>query len=221
MRPWQGVVPPAAGKDARAKSSIRPLLVMFAVFAAPVLATWFLYFNPEYLPSGRSNLGELISPVVALPGDLTLVSPAGVPLDREALAGKWTLVFLTGGDCDDPCQARLGDMRQIRLALGEASLSTERLLIMTEPSGQVVGAELEREFGGMQVALTDTTGGERLLGLLRQGDAALGRLYILDPMGNLMMRYALNAPAKDTLKDIGRLIKASKNWIKGAGYGHK
>ena len=44
---------------------------------------------------------------------------------------------------------------------------------------------------------------------------------LLDPMGNVMMRYAPNAPAKDTLKDMGRLIKASKNWIKGAGYGHK
>lgn len=55
-------------------------------------------------------------------------------------------------------------MRQIRLALGEASLSTERLLVMTEPSGQAVSTELAREFGGMQVALTDTMGGERLLG---------------------------------------------------------
>ncbi|MFZ1576575.1 MAG: hypothetical protein WAT36_15330 [Chromatiaceae bacterium] len=221
MRPWQGAAPPAAGNDARAKPSLRPLLVMFAVFAAPVLAAWFLYFNPEYLPSGRGNLGELITPVVALPADLALVTSTGVPLDREVLAGKWTLVFLTGGGCADPCRARLGDMRQIRLALGEASLSTERLLVMTEPSGQAVSTELAREFGGMQVALTDTMGGERLLGLLRQGNAALGRLYILDPMGNLMMRYAPDAPAKDTLKDMGRLIKASRNWIKGAGYGHK
>lgn len=55
MRPWQGAAPPAAGNDARAKSSLRPLLVMFAVFAAPVLAAWFLYFNPEYLPSGRQS----------------------------------------------------------------------------------------------------------------------------------------------------------------------
>ncbi len=221
MSPWQGVAPLAAGNGGRAKPSIRPLLVMFAIFAAPVLAAWFLYYNPEYLPSGRSNLGELINPVVALPADLALVTPGGSPLDREALAGKWTLVFLTRGDCADPCRARLGDMRQIRLALGEGSLSTERLLLMTEPVSPLVGTELEGEFRGMQVAGTDAEGGERLLGLLGEGDLAIGRLYILDPMGNLMMRYAPNAPAKDTLKDIGSLIKASKNWIKGAGYGHK
>lgn len=194
---------------------------MIAIFAAPVLAAWFLYFNPEYLPRGRSNLGELITPVVPLPADLALVTPRGAALDREALAGKWTLVYLAGGGCSDACQVRLRDMRQIRLALGDGSLSTERLLILTDASAQAAGADLAQQFSGMQVALTDAVGGGRLLQLLGQGEAALGRLYVLDPMGNLMMRYAPDAPAKDTLTDMGRLIKASKNWIKGAGYGHK
>jgi hypothetical protein len=212
---------PEGGEGTGAKRGAWPLIVMLAIFAAPVLAAWFLYFHPEYLPSGRSNLGELITPVVPLPADLALVTPAGDSLDREALTGKWTLVFLAGRDCGDPCRSRLRELRQIRLALGEASLSTERLLIMTDPSGQTAGADLAREFAGMHLARTDTAGADRLLGLLGQGDAALGRVYILDPMGNLMMRYAPDAPAKDTLKDMGRLIKASKNWIKGAGYGHK
>jgi len=69
--------------------------------------------------------------------------------------------------------------------------------------------------------VTDEAGAVWLIGALGQGPEALGRVYILDPMGNLMMRYASDAPAKDVLKDMGRLIKASKNWIKGAGYGHK
>ena len=73
----------------------------------------------------------------------------------------------------------------------------------------------------MHVALTDKAGGTRLLDLLGEGAAALHRIYILDPMGNLMMRYAPDAPAKDTLSDMERLLKASKNWIKGAQYGHK
>lgn len=220
MRPGQyGVAAQGAGPGA--KRGLGPLLVMLAVFAAPVLAAWFLYFNPEYLPSGRSNLGELITPVVPLPSDLVLITPAGAPLDREVLAGKWTLVYLAGGDCPDACRERLRDLRQIRLALGEASLSTERLLILTDPGAQGLGADLAQQFGGMQVGLTDAAGGGRLLQVLGQGGTALGRVYILDPMGNLMMRYAPDAPAKNTLKDMDRLIKASKNWIKGAGYGHK
>ena len=84
-----------------------------------------------------------------------------------------------------------------------------------------LAGELATDYPGMHVALTDQAGGERLLGLLGGGNTALDRVYILDPMGNLMMRYAPDAPAKDTLNDMGRLIKASKNWIKGADYGHK
>jgi len=220
MSPGQDAAP-ASGEGPGPKRGLGPLLLMLAIFATPVLAAWFLYFNPEYLPSGRSNLGELITPVIALPADLDLVIPAGAPLDRGVLAGKWTLVYLAGGGCADPCRARLRDLRQIRLALGDGSLSTERLLILTDPAAQGLGAELAQQFGGMQVALTDAAGGERLLEILGQGDAALDRVYILDPMGNLMMRYAPDAPAKHTLNDMGRLIKASKNWIKGAGYGHK
>ncbi|MBP6261201.1 MAG: hypothetical protein KA361_02070 [Chromatiaceae bacterium] len=212
---------PERGGGTSSKRRLKPLLAMVIIFAAPSLGAWFLYFNPEYLPSGRANLGELISPVVPIPANLDLITPEGAPLDREALMGKWTLVFLAGRDCADPCQSRIRDLRQIRLALGEGSLSTERLLIMVDPDGQGRDAELAREFGGMRVVRTNVAGGKDLLDLLGQGDSALGRIYILDPMGNLMMRYAPDAPAKDTLKDMGRLIKASRNWIKGAGYGHK
>jgi cytochrome oxidase Cu insertion factor (SCO1/SenC/PrrC family) len=194
---------------------------MVAVFVAPVIAAWFFYLNPEYLPSGRTNRGELIEPVVPLPPELGLLSPAGEPFDPAGLEGRWTLVFLSGRDCSNACRARLADMRQIRLAVGEGSLSVERLLLMTTPDATDEGAALAAEFEGMQVALTDAAGGVRLLDLLGTGAEGLDRLYILDPMGNLMMRYAPDAPAQDTLKDMERLLKASKNWIKGAQYGHK
>jgi len=194
---------------------------MVALFAAPVLAAWFLYLNPQYLPSARGNLGELISPVVPVPIDLRLMTPAGVALDRLPLEGKWTLVYLGGGDCPDACRGRLQDLRQIRLALGDGSLSVERLLILTDPGASATGAALAQEFRGMAVAVTDEAGAAWLIDALGQGLQALDLVYILDPMGNLMMRYASVAPAKDILKDMGRLIKASKNWIKGAGYGHK
>ncbi len=201
--------------------SAAPLWIMVAIFAAPVIAAWFFYLNPEYLPSGRTNKGELISPVVPLPAEVGLSTPEGVDLDRSALEGKWTLVYLAGGECPDACLERLVAIRQIRLALGEGQLSVERLLIMTDPDASALDSELGTKLEGMHVAVTDAAGGERLLDLLGEGAAALDRIYILDPMGNLMMRYAQDAPAKDTLKDMERLLKASKNWIKGAQYGHK
>lgn len=204
------------------KRGITPLLIMVGIFAAPIIAAWFFFLNPQYLPTGRTNLGELISPVVTLPAEIGLTTTAGDNFDRSLLEGKWTLTFLAGSDCGDDCMKHLIDIRQIRLALGEGSLSVGRLMLVTDP-GAVVGmaADLEQKFEGMQVALADAAGGVRLLDLLGEGTAGLGRIYILDPMGNLMMRYAPDAPAKDTLKDMERLLKASKNWLKGAQYGHK
>jgi len=197
--------------------SLVPLWAMVAVFAAPVAAAWFFYLNPEYLPSGRTNKGELIDPVVALPADLALSTPDGADFPRDLLAGKWTLVYLTGGTCDDACRNRLDAMRRIRLALGEGQRSVERLLVVIDTTATELARRLGTAFVGMRVAL----GGVRLPELLGEGTTAFDRLYILDPMGNLMMRYAADAPARDTLEDMERLLKASKSWIEGAQYGHK
>jgi len=190
---------------------------MIAVFAAPVIAAWFFYLNPEYLPTGRTNKGELIAPVVALPADLALSTQDGTDFSRDLLAGKWTLVYLAGGTCDDACRDQLIVLRQIRLALGESQRSVERLLVLTDATATDLARELSAEFAGMRIAL----GGVRLPGLLGKGAAALDRIYILDPMGNLMMRYAADALARDTLEDMEHLLKASKNWVKGAQYGRK
>jgi cytochrome oxidase Cu insertion factor (SCO1/SenC/PrrC family) len=210
--------PAASGAQ---KRGILPLLLMVAVFAAPVIAAWFLYLNPEYLPAGRTNKGELISPVAPLPAELGLRTLAGGAFDPGELAGKWTLVYLHAGACGDRCKSRLVDLRQIRLAVGESQMNVDRLWILADPPATGGMPDLGGGLDGMQVALADAAAADRLLALLGEGAAALGRIYILDPMGNLMMRYAPDAPAKDTLQDMERLLKASKNWLKGAQYGHK
>ncbi len=194
--------------------SILPLLAMVVVFAAPALAAWFFFYNPEYLPSTRSNRGELMQPLVPVNAQLGLRNSDGSPLDPEQFEGKWTLISLNAAPCGQPCRDKLIALRQIRLALGETRYSVERLQIMT---GTQSAPDWNDEFEGMHIAIAD----ERLLKALGGGEAALERLYILDPMGNLMMRYTPDAPVKDTLKDMERLLKASKNWIKGASYGHR
>ncbi len=194
--------------------SLFPLLAMVVVFAAPVLAAWFFYFNPEYLPSTRSNRGELMQPAIPLSADLGLRNADSSPLDTDQFKGKWTLISLNAAPCEQACRNKLIALRQIRLALGETRYSVERLQILT---GTEAAPDTDDEFEGMKVALADT----RLLTALGGSETARERLYILDPVGNLMMRYAPDAPVKDTLKDMERLLKASKNWIKGASYGHR
>jgi hypothetical protein len=109
------------------------------------------------------------------------------------------------------------ELRQIRLALGESRYVVERLAVLvgdgaTEPGGPLAGTEVTRASSDRAAQL------EAFFG---PGPDIWDRVYIVDPFGNLMMRYAAEAPAKDVLKDMERLLKASKNWIKGAQYGHR
>jgi len=203
------------------KRSLTPLWIMIAIFAAPVIAAWFFYLNPQYLPAGRTNHGEFVHPVLPLAETLTLATATGEAFDPGVLAGKWTLVYLAGGVCDDACLDRLIAMRQIRSGLGESQLSIERLLILTDPTATALASDLEAKLPGMRVAMAAHPGVEALVDALGGGTAALDRIYILDPMGNLMMRYAPSAPAEDTLADMERLLAASRNWLKGARYGHE
>lgn len=201
------------------KRGLGSLWALLIVFALPILAAWFLYFNPEYLPAGRSNRGELIEPLVTLPTDRALSTPEGTPFAMDALSGRWTLVFLTQFPCTAACENKLGEIRQIRLALGESRLSVERLLLLTGPS--TPSSRLAGDLAGTRVALLSPEATRLLLPQLGPDKAPLDRIYILDPLGRLMMRYAPEAPPKDVLKDMERLLKASKNWIKGAQYGHQ
>lgn len=202
------------------KRSAWQFWLMVAIFAAPMLAAWFYYLNPDLLPQSRSNKGEILQPVVPLPRDIALTGQSGGRFDPALLQGSWTLVYLARNTCDEACVQRLTELRQIRLALGEGMLSVDRLLLLAEPSGGLDRDLMERAFEGMHVALMDTDSSNLLLTALNSGAEAYGRVYILDPMGNLMMRYAADAPPEDTLSDMERLIKASKNWIKGKSYGH-
>lgn len=199
---------------AQKKGSPLTLIMMIVVFAAPVVGAWFLYLNPQFLPSSQSNRGELIQPMVPVNAELGLLDEQGKPLDLKVFDGMWTLVVLTAGDCSQECRDQLISVRQIRLALGETSKHVERLWVQVDRS---TASSVDKEFDGMYSALAD----QRLLKALGEGEQALNRIYILDPMGNLMMRYAPDASPKDPLKDMERLLKASKNWLKGASYGHR
>lgn len=200
------------------RRSLAPLWAMAVIFALPVVAAWFFYFNPEYLPQGRSNRGELISPPVELPAG-ALVTPGGAAFDGARLAGRWTLVVPSRPPCATACLEKLGEIRQIRLALGESRLSIERLLLFT--STPKATATLPEDLAGTQVASLSPEAAAVLRPRIGQEEALGDRIFILDPLGRLMMRYSPSAPPKDVLKDLERLLKASKNWVKGAQSGHQ
>jgi hypothetical protein len=185
---------------------------MFAVLlvcASPVIASYFTYYVIR--PEGRRNFGELIEPQRPLPAmaTRTLDGQAG---QLSALQGQWLLLSVAGGACDARCEQNLYFQRQLRESLGKEKARLERVWLVSDDAP--VRAAL-------QPALASAT-------VLRAAPAALGawleaapgrrlqdHLYLVDPLGNLMMRFpadmdaTLAARAK---RDLDRLLRASSSW---------
>jgi hypothetical protein len=205
----------------QSKRSMLSLWILIAMFALPMVAALFFYYNPQYLPAGRSNRGELIHPPRPV-ASLEFRTPDQASFRLEELGANWTMVAVADGACGQPCRDQLHDFQQIRLALAENRYRVGRLLILTEPTP-----------GGADGVATDypdtrvvTAEGAQLAALQQNfGDGTPDSIrdirFLVDPMGNVMMRYAPQAPANDLLQDLEKLFKASKNWIKGAQYGHR
>lgn len=199
--------------EVREKSSkVKPLTtlwVLVAVCAFPMVASWLLYFYPDLLPNKQVNNGELIQPSVDLPPvNFQTVDKQG--LTASDFQGFWTLMTLGGDDCGDICRQHIHDFRQIRLALGKDMYHIQRLLVLTQAEQAEGFYELLGNHKGMRVAID---GDHAFEGILHRPRGSLDAVYLIDPMGKIMMRYSPEVPASDILEDMQRLLKATNSWI--------
>ena len=187
------------------------LLILLAVFSAPVIASWALYATRDHWSFTAGNYGALVRPVRSVSG-LALQDVTGKPLGADALRGKWTMVYLGPAECAAACREALYKMRQVRLALGEDMHRVQRMFVL---AGSHPTAELESlirgEYAGTMLVMTPDSPALRKEVLSQFGGTPGAAVYLVDPRGDLMMRYAPQVPAKGMLKDLQRLLKAS--WI--------
>ncbi len=202
------------------RRSMLPLWILVLMFALPIAASWFFYLNPELLPQDRTNRGQLIEPPRPV-ADLKLGTPDGGFLHLDSLQPKWALLTLAHPPCDDSCRQTLVNFRQIRKALAENAERLERLLILLPQGPAGSPGPSKAEYAGTRVALASGPFLAALTGSSGTAEKPLNEVFIIDPRGSLMMRYGADASPKDILKDLERLMKASKNWVKGAQYGHR
>lgn len=179
--------------------------LLAAVFAAPFLAGWFFIMNPQLLPgSGQAHHGTLVQPVRPT-GHLVFESPRGQHLSLAEFKGHWLLV-LEADHCASACIEMLRSMHQVRLALGAGRERVRRLLLLHQPPSAGFMSLLTKVYPQMPAV---HGGGSATFGqppLAREG------LFVIDPMGNLMMHYGIAAPAEDILEDLERLLKISEYW---------
>jgi cytochrome oxidase Cu insertion factor (SCO1/SenC/PrrC family) len=198
--------------------------ILLAVFFVPLALAFLLYYGSAgWRPPGSTNHGELISPPRPLPS-VTLLTPDGTPLAPETWHGKWTLLYVGDGRCDGRCRASLVLMRQTRLALNADMTRVQRIFLAT--GNCCDRAYLDAEHPDLAVALADNDAGARLLAVFPDTRPAAdstprdyslsadadhsGVIYVIDPLGNLMMRHVPEPPpAKGLLEDLRRLLKLS------------
>lgn len=188
---------------------------MLLIFAAPVILAWLIYFVfPAFRPTGTMNHGELVVPARPLPA-FHLQGIGTDTVDRNFLRGKWTFVYLTEGACEKPCVDQLYKMRQVRLTQGKNINRLQRLFLWNPKGvGEAQRLELAEHFPGLVIGnMQSADQADGLLETFRLGDGAdpysSGRLYLVDPMGNLMMGYEPDTVPRGITKDLERLLKYS------------
>lgn len=203
---------PVPGDDnSRNKAGRWKMIAVLLVCASPVIASYFMYYVVR--PEGRRNYGELLTPQRPLPA-ITTVDLSGKPGELTALKNQWLLISVASASCDAACQQRLYFQRQLRESLGKEKGRFDRIWLVID------AAEVDAR---LKPALAEATVLRVPVDALAQwlppaaGQRIEEHMYVVDPLGNLMMRFPANMDAAGAAKakrDLDRLLRASGSWDK-------
>lgn len=183
----------------------RPLVVMAILFGAPLLASFWLYYGSDWRPRTTTANGELIEPARPLPQQ-PLPLAGGGQTTADWLRDKWTLLVIGDGVCSTPCQQALVYARQTYIGLGRDATRLQRVWLA---SGHCCDrAYIEREHAGLMAVDAGNAAGQELLAMFPAADREL-MIFIVDPLGNLMMRYDSRRDPKGLRTDLKKLLGLS------------
>ncbi len=188
------------------KRSNTTLWLLLASFIVPgVLAYLYFFFGDR---PDTSNNGELIVPIVDIE-TLKLTDKSGALLSRKALTPKWRLYYFVDTSCNEACQLSLYNMRQINIALGKNRDRVQHVIAhLNQPDSDFIKL-IDSEH---QSAIKIFTQPENISSLLKlEGNATQTHsIYLVDPLGNIMMKFSKDLSPKLILKDINKLLKISR-----------
>ena len=189
------------------------MLLLLLACAAPVIASYFTYYVIR--PEGRRNYGELIDPQLPLPA-FTGVDASGRAVPLTQLKDQWLFISVADSACDDACQKHLYVQHQLREGLGKDKDRLDWVWLRT--GAPELAEPLKKATASATVLHVD----EKLLATWltpAAGQRLQDHLYVVDPIGNWMMRFPANADPKQIKRDLDRLLRASAFWDKGGRVG--
>jgi cytochrome oxidase Cu insertion factor (SCO1/SenC/PrrC family) len=194
-----------------ANSKRNPYTVWFVViaFIAPVVLAYIMFFFVDV--KSFVNHGEILNPIVHI-ASFKLKDENNDLVPEGDLTYKWRLISFLGKDCDEQCETRLYDTRQIHTLLAKDQHRLMRMFVHLEPAGDPLIKLIEQthpnviHVNGDADTIIDALGAN-----VREGAGIMNNeTYIMDPMGNVMMRFTQDQPSKNFLYDLKKLLKASQ-----------
>ena len=186
------------------------LILILGCFLFPLLiaTVWLHFVRASGGELGMSARGELIRPAVPLTA-FAVAEADGNTFDEESLQGIWTMLYAPAGECGEVCTQNIYHMRQVRLSLGHRMDRVQRAIALEDPAQ--LSNELRTEHPGLRVLEGDRTPLTSQVDAATAGMEALqDEIYLIDPFGNLMMRFPADLDPKSMLKDIKHLLKVSR-----------
>jgi hypothetical protein len=183
------------------------LFLLFLISAAPVIASYFTYYVIR--PEARRNYGELIDPQMVMPTGVQVIGMSGQVLPLESLRHQWLLITVADSACDALCERNLYLSRQLREGLGKDKDRLDWVWLRT--GGADVPTALLPAVSSAQVLRVD----EAAIAAWLQpssGQRLSDHLYLIDPLGNWMMRFPVDPDPSKVRKDLERLMRASNSW---------
>ncbi len=188
----------------RGKSGRRQLLLVASLFIVPLATAAWLYFSSGWRPAVASH-GELIDPPrPLLPAGLAL--PDGRSAPADIFQGRWSVVHLVRGSCDERTETVLDELARVRLALDKDAARLRRVLLN---AGQCPGFRQSARDADLLVLQAAGAAGVAFVAAFPAAVDGGDGIYIVDPQGNLMMSYPASGSARGLLKDLERLLGLS------------
>ncbi len=184
------------------------LWFVVASFVLPVVAAYALFFS-GYTPSAYTNKGELIQPVIDIEA-LGLVDDNNAVPSRDDLTNhKWQMVYFAGASCDQDCNDALYKIRQVNKAVGKNAYRLRRLIVHLDKPDAAFVDLIEKEFPVARRLYGDT---QKIQAAMQSLDPELNAddIYLVDPIGNIMMRFTRDMPGKWIIHDLNKLFKVSQ-----------
>jgi len=183
------------------------LWLVLLVCASPMIASYFTYYVIK--PEKRNNYGTLIDQRAHPVPAMATTTLDGRPQALEQFKGKWVMLMVGPGACPDSCRKQLFALRQLRLMQGKEADRIERVWLITDQ--EPLDTLIIREYDGTHMLRADAATVNQWLPV-DGGTTPADHIYLIDPLGHLMMRFPKDPQLQEVrkvYKDINKLLKAS------------